>query len=133
MKLIIVTNPNCPQCKQLSELGACDGYDKELVLIPKTPTDEHLFRIIWSTEDNHKTFKEMLTGKKLSQKIDFNFDTSSKEKHNLDMLNKLNSIEPISYTPMFFVDNGVEIKAIKIPKLDIKDLIKINMEKINVL
>ena len=117
MKLIIVTNPNCPQCKQLSELGACNGYDKEL----------------FNTDKENSDIKEMLTGKKLSQKIDFNSDTSSKEKHNLDMLNKLNSIEPISYTPMFFVDNGVEIKAIKIPKLDIKNLIKINMEKINVL
>tara|TARA_R110000744_G_scaffold22731_4_gene57967 strand:+ start:1177 stop:1578 length:402 start_codon:yes stop_codon:yes gene_type:complete len=133
MKLLIITNPNCTQCKKLFSEGVCDGYDTELVLIPQVQTDEHLFRIIWSTENPKLTFQEMLMGNKLTQKVDFNIDTTAKEKHNLDMLEKLNSIEPIAYTPMFFTDDGIEIKSIKIPQLDIKNLIKMNMEKVNVL
>lgn len=133
MKLLIITNPNCTQCKKLFMEGVCDGYDTELVLIPQVQTDEHLFRIIWSTENPKLTFQEMLMSNEITQLVDFNIDITDKVKNNFDMINKLNAIDQIIQTPMFYIDDGIQIKSIKIPELDIKNLIKNNMEKVNVL
>ena len=124
-----MTNPNCPQCRELFKEGVCEGYDTELVLIPQVQTDEHLFRIIWSTKDSKITFGEMLMGKDISQTVDFNLDIKNQSLNNNNMLIKLNSISKIGGTPSFFIDDGIEIKCIQIPKIDIKEIIKKEIER----
>ena len=126
-KLIVVTNPNCNQCRQLVQQGGCE-YEKEIVLIPQVQTDIYLFRMIWSSKDVNGTFKSMLLGEDVSSRV-CDVDTKEQEEYNMKRLEELHKVKPLTHTPMFFVDNGTDIVSVDIPQPDIKELIAQAMEE----
>jgi len=126
-KLIVVTNPNCNQCRQLAQQGVCE-HEKEIVLIPQVQTDIYLFRMIWSSLDSNSTFKDMLLGKDIAEQVTDRC-TKEQEENNMKRLEELHKIKPLTHTPMFFVDNGIEIVSVDIPQPNIKELIAQAMEE----